>query len=77
MRRVSKLDRHVFDRSMPPRKQAKAMEKSLVHSEKEMEVEADTSERRKMGTNAEMCRADPCHFEEICCHEHTEERGTE
>ena len=38
--------------------QVKARETSLVHLE-EMEVEADRSRRRRMGTNAEISREDP------------------
>ena len=45
--------------------QVKAMETSLVHVEKEMEVEADRSARSKLGMNAEMRRAEPGHLEEI------------
>ena len=53
------------------------METSLVHSEKEMELMADRSERKQLWTNAEMRRADRGHFEEICCRVDKRERGTE
>ena len=39
------------------------------------QVETDGSERRNMGTDAEMRRADPGHLEEICCREDKKERG--
>ena len=42
----------------------KAIETSLVHLEEEMEVESERCERKLMGTNAEMHKADPGHVEE-------------
>ena len=39
----------VFGSSMPPRNTGEGVETSLIHLEKEMEVEADRSRRRKWG----------------------------
>ena len=52
----------------------KAMETSSIHLEKEMEVQADRSARKKIEMKAEMHRGDPVHLEEVCCCEEEMER---
>ena len=68
----------VFDTSMPPRNAGvKAIQTSVVHLEEEKKVESERCERKLMGTNAEMHKADPGHVEEIGCREDEKERGKE
>ena len=51
------------------------METSSIRLEKEMEVEADRSARRKIETKGEMRKKDPVQLEEVCCREEKMERG--
>ena len=54
--------------------QVQAMETSSIHPEKEVEVDADRSARKKMEVKAEVHKEDTVHVKEMCCRE---ERGEE